>query len=99
MEEIQLKLDEQGRGAFCILEGGEEWGKMEISVTSKMLTVYHTEVVPEAEGRGFAKKLLEAMVSHARNHGLKVLALCPFVQAQFKRNPEAYTDIIQTRQP
>jgi predicted GNAT family acetyltransferase len=33
------------------------------------------------------------MVDHARKNGLKVIALCPFVHAQFKRHPEQYEDI------
>jgi predicted GNAT family acetyltransferase len=66
---------------------------MAISISGKNLTVYHTEVLEKAEGKGLGKKLLSAMVDHARKNGLKVIALCPFVHAQFKRYPEEYVDI------
>jgi len=33
------------------------------------------------------------MVDYARSYNLKVIALCPFVSAQFKKHPEQYADI------
>ena len=93
MEEVKLSLDEKGYGKFYILDGDEHIGEMALSVSGNDLTVYHTEVSPKAEGKGIAKKLLVAMVDHARKHGLKVIPLCPFVHAQFKRHPGEYADV------
>lgn len=93
MEQVTLKLNDKGHGAFIIEEGGEQLGEMVVSVSERNLTVYHTEVVPKAEGRGLARQLLGAMVAHARQHGLKVIALCPYVHAQFSRHPEEYADV------
>jgi predicted GNAT family acetyltransferase len=97
MDNIKLDLDENGRGAFTIAEGGEQIGEMVISIDGANLTVYHTEVDARAEGKGYAKKLLEAMVDHARKNNLKVTALCPYVHAQFKRHPAEYVDIINAQ--
>jgi predicted GNAT family acetyltransferase len=93
MEEIQLKLNDKGRGSFFISAGDEQIAFMEIGISENTLTAYHTEVSPAAEGKGLAKKLLSRMVAYAREHGLKVNPLCPFVNAQFKRHPEEYADI------
>jgi uncharacterized protein len=93
MDEVKLNLNEKGHGAFYIMDGEEQLGEMVISVSGSNLTVYHTEVSAKAEGRGLAKKLLTAMVDHARSKGLKVIPLCPYVHAQFKRHPEEYSDI------
>lgn len=93
MEDVTLKLNEQGQGTFVIMEGDEQMGEMVIDINGNNLTVYHTEVLPKAEGRGYAKKLLEAMVNYARSHQLKVVPLCPYVYAQFKRHPELYDDV------
>lgn len=93
MEEVNLKLNDNNEGAFYIMDGSDLLGEMVISISGNTLTVFHTEVSPKAEGRGFAKRMLEAMVSHARENNLKVLPLCPFVQAQFKRHPDEYADI------
>jgi uncharacterized protein len=92
--EIQLKLNDAGRGAFVIEEeGGLRVAEMEISISGNNLTVYHTEVAEKLRGQGIAPKLLSAMVEYARTHNLKVIPLCPYVHAQFKRHPEQYDDI------
>ncbi|HEU4902844.1 MAG TPA: N-acetyltransferase [Flavisolibacter sp.] len=33
------------------------------------------------------------MVDYARKNGLKVIPLCPYVHAQFKRHPADYADV------
>jgi predicted GNAT family acetyltransferase len=45
------------------------------------------------KGQGVAGQLLSAMVAYARANTLKVIALCPYVTAQFKRHPEEYGDV------
>jgi predicted GNAT family acetyltransferase len=93
MEDVKLELNEKGHGHFYILDGEEQVSEMVISIGGDMLTVYHTEVLPKAEGKGLAKQLLAAMVDHARKNGLKVIPLCPYVHAQFKRHPDDYADV------
>jgi len=90
---VNLELNEKGRGKFFIAENGEQLGEMEVAITGKNLIAYHTEVQPKAEGKGYAKQLLGAMVDHARAHHLKVIALCPYVNAQFRRHEAEYDDI------
>lgn len=91
--EIKPELEQNGRLAFNLYMDGHPTGKMETGLAGNILTVFHTEVLPEAEGKGFAKQLLEAMVSYARYNKLKVKPLCPYVQMQFKRRPEEYLDL------
>jgi|SRR6185312_16342757 len=93
MEEVQLSLNEKNHGRFYINENDEQIAEMQIGISGNDLTVYHTEVSPDHEGRGLAKKLLMAMVDYARKNQLKVIALCPYVFAQFKRHPQEYDDI------
>ena len=93
MNNIRLKLNEAGRGAFYLEENGERVAEMEISVSKSVLTVYHTEVAEKLKGRGVAGDLLNTMVSYAREKGLKVMPLCPYVHARFRKNPEAYADL------
>ena len=93
MNPIGLKLNEQHRGAFVIEEGEERLAEMAIAISGGNMIVYHTEVSDKLRGQGVAGKLLEHMVDYARKNKLKVVALCPYVNAQFKRHPEQYGDI------
>lgn len=93
MTDIKLELNEKGQGSFNLYEEGKKTGEMVISVSGNELTVYHTQVVPEAEGKGYAKQLLDTMVNYVRVHKLTVIPLCPYVLAQFNRHPDAYADI------
>lgn len=80
-------------GAFTLYEQEKKIGEMVVSIFGDYLTVYHTQVIPEAEGKGYAKQLLDAMVAYVRKNKLRVIPLCPYVLAQFKQNPDAYADI------
>jgi len=93
MNEIQVKLDAHGKGAFVIEEEGERLAEMVVAVSGSNLTVFHTEVAARLQGKGIAGQLLAKMVEYARQHRLKVIALCPYVNAQFKRRPEQYADV------
>ena len=93
MTEIKLVLDEKRHGFFNLYENDTKIGEMVISVTDTVLTVYHTEIDPSAEGKGYAKVLLDHLVNYSREHNLMVRPLCPYVHAQFKKHPELYTDI------
>jgi len=93
MDDVRLNLDANGRGEFYIADDDTEKAKMMIDITGDDLTVFHTKVLPEYEGKGLAKKLMDAMVNYARKNHLMVTAFCPYVYARFSRNPEAYDDI------
>jgi predicted GNAT family acetyltransferase len=91
--QVQLKLDDTGKGAFFIEEGGKRVAEMVISISGNNLTVYHTEVSEALKGKGVSTMLLETMVKYVRDNNLKVIPLCPYVNVQFKRHHEKYDDI------
>ena len=93
MEEVVIRLNAKEHGAFYLMVDGEQVGEMVIGISGDTLTAYHTEIHYTAEGKGYAKKLLDGMVAYAREHKLKVRPLCAYVAAQFKRHPEEYADI------
>lgn len=93
MNNIKLKLDETNKGAFVIDENGERLAEMVLGINKDNLIVYHTEVSEKLKGQGIGMKLLDHMVTYARENKLKVVALCPFVNAQFKRHPDKYADV------
>ena len=59
-----------------------------------VMSVDHTLVEKRGEGKGLAKELLNAMVAYAREHHYKVRPLCPYVDAQFRKNAEQYKDLV-----
>ncbi len=93
MTDIKLELDHKKHGAFNLYEEGKKIGEMVVSIGDNNLTVYHTEIDSSGEGKGYAKLLLNDMVAYSRENNLKVIALCPYVHAQFKRHPDVYADI------
>lgn len=93
MNDIELKVDKQGRGAFEIMDGSERVAEMNVGINEDNLTVFHTEVSPKLQGKGVAGQLLDEMVRYAREHNKKVIPLCAYVRAQFTRHKEKYADI------
>ncbi len=53
----------------------------------------HTEVAPEAEGKGVASTLIRAALDDVRRQAERVVPLCPFVVAYLKRHPD-YVDLV-----
>ncbi|WP_020604621.1 GNAT family N-acetyltransferase [Spirosoma spitsbergense] len=90
---VKSMLRQHGQGAFKLYEDTTELGEMIVSVNGDRLTAYHTQVAPEAQGKGYAKQLLNAMVDYARTQHLRVQPLCPFVLTQFQNHPERYADL------
>lgn len=93
MEQVKVEFIRHRRGEIQLFSESRKAGKMDIAIIESRLVVYHTEVEEKFEGRGFAKLLLEKLVSYARENALMIVPLCPFVYAQFKRNPQDYSDI------
>ncbi|MCB0509781.1 MAG: N-acetyltransferase, partial [Bacteroidetes bacterium] len=48
----------------------------------------HTEVDPAFGGRGLGQELLMALVNMAREKKIKIIPLCPFANAQFKKQSD-----------
>jgi uncharacterized protein len=53
----------------------------------------HTEVDPDVRLRGLGSTLVAAALDDARARGLRVVPLCPFVDAYVRRHPE-YGDLV-----
>ncbi len=93
MNAIEMKIGDNGRGAFVIEDEGDRLAEMEFGIKGKDLIVYHTEVSEKLKGQSIGTKLIAEMVTYARQENLKVVPLCSFVNAQFKRREAEYSDI------
>ena len=56
----------------------------------------HTEVDEACEGRGFGSMLAAAALEDARNQGLEIAPLCPFIAHYIKRHPE-FEELVTSR--
>ena len=90
---VKLQINESGKGAFHLDDNNRRLGEMQVGIADKILTVYHTEVAPEMEGKGGAKKLVDPMVEYSRTNKIKVIPLCPYVLSIFKKHPDKYVDL------
>jgi predicted GNAT family acetyltransferase len=54
----------------------------------------HTGVPAELEGRGIGSALARAGLEYAKEQGLAVVPLCPFVRGYIERKPE-YQPLVQ----
>ena len=79
----RFELDADGHVAFSNYkrEGG-------------VLTILHTEVPPELNGRGIGSALVRGVLDIARAQGLTVKPVCPFAAAYIARHPE-YADLLR----
>jgi uncharacterized protein len=93
MINITWEPNEQGNGEFKAREGDEMIGLMRARISGKTMTVLHTEVDHAHEGKGMAHQLMEKMLAYARENELRVIPLCPFVLAEFRKNPALYQDV------
>lgn len=57
------------------------------------LVIEHTEVSEALRGQQTGYKLVDAVADFARENALKIVPLCPFANAVFKKNPE-YGDLL-----
>jgi predicted GNAT family acetyltransferase len=95
---IKWESQEHGQGLFKAYEDEEVIGSMLVHISGNTLTAIHTEVDPAQEGKGIAHQLLDSMVAYARENKFHVIPLCPYVLAQFRRNPERYADLWRPRE-
>ena len=68
-------------------------GVCEYELTDDTIVFLHTVVAEEYEGRGVGTALARSVLDDARDRGLHVRALCPFIRGWLERHPE-YSDLI-----
>lgn len=87
MDAIQHREDGH-RGSFFIEQDGKRLAELTYSRANAALVIIdHTEVSKELAGQGMGRKLLDAAVQWARQTHTKVVATCPFANAQFAKDP------------
>lgn len=78
--------DETHRRFEVPADGGR--GELLYRLEPGIIVFLHTEVPEPARGAGLASALARAGLEYAREHGLAVVARCPFVASYIRRHPE-----------
>ena len=95
MSDIQIiKEDGETRGRYVVTIDGHE---AELTYSrlgdSGNVAADHAGVPEELGGRGVGSALVRHLVEDARTQGFRVVPLCSFVKAQFRRNP-GWSDVL-----
>jgi len=81
-------VDDRAEERFEVLLDGAVAGFVQYKRRRGSLSLIHTEVQPEFEGRGLAAALARAALQSARDERLEVLPYCPYVRAYLQRHPD-----------
>lgn len=85
---IQHEFDGQ-KGSFFIQEGAKRFAEMVyVMAGPQKMIIEHTEVDESLKGQGIGAKLLEELVDFVRKEKIKVIPLCPFAKATFKKRTD-----------
>ena len=86
--EIKI-IEDHTKGCAVAKENEEVAGKMSYSIASAhFIIIDHTEVDSSFKGKGVGKQLLYKIVEMARERNIKILPLCPFAKAMFKKQAD-----------
>jgi predicted GNAT family acetyltransferase len=89
---ILEQTESKGRYAYRV---GDDEAEMTFSKAGASLIIIDHTAVPDAfRGQGVGQALVLRGVEDARAAGKKILPLCPFAAAQFRRHPD-WADVLQ----
>lgn len=89
----EIKIEKQsadGIGRYVARIDGVE-GEAELTFTVRgpaLVSADHTGAPDSMRGTGAALALVNALVADARSSGFKIVPLCPYVLAQYKKHPD-----------
>ena len=83
------RTDETTHGAYrAAIPGAPRAAELTWLARGRVRIATHTFVPAESRGKGIARRLVEAMVSDARDQGFTIVPQCSYVKALFRREPQ-----------
>jgi predicted GNAT family acetyltransferase len=86
-------VDNAAESRFEVTVGGRLAGISEYAMGQGVITFTHTEVDDAFEGLGIGSRLAKEALDSARERGLGVRPLCPFIAGYINAHPE-YADLV-----
>lgn len=87
-EYINLELVNDRTANRFEMKVGNYTAFIEYKQSPGKITLIHTEVPPKLEGKGAATAAIEKTLDYIEKNNLKLIPLCPLVEAYLKRHPE-----------
>jgi len=79
---------------YELLVDGRLAGFAQYRLSEDRITMFHTEVEPEYEGRGLGQELARAALNDVRRRGVGLVPVCPFIAAYVRRHPDDYLGLV-----
>ena len=86
---VRKELSPKGGRYVATLEGVA--GEAELAFTQRgaaLISADHTFAPDSMRGTGAALALVQHMIADAREQGFKIVPVCPYVKAQYKKHPD-----------
>lgn len=84
------------KGRYVYRADGAEAEMTFSKAGARLIIIDHTEVPDAMRGAGVGTALVLRAVEDARGNGRRILPLCPFAAAQFRRRPD-WADVLDGR--
>ncbi len=79
--EVTVEFDPDNFRSVAYLNAGrQQIGECDFRRTEDGWVIFHTEVMPEHEGKGIAKRLVYKLVEAAEREGAKVIPTCSYAK-------------------
>jgi predicted GNAT family acetyltransferase len=93
----EIELENSGSKGRYVLRSpdGDEAEMTFTTIGQHQIIIDHTEVPDAFRGQGAGLRLVTRAVEDARAAGKKIIPLCPFANAQFRRHKE-WADVLKS---
>jgi predicted GNAT family acetyltransferase len=95
-DESDLSIEREDHptgGAYRLVADGHTAEMTFSRAGERMIIIDHTSVPEALRGRGIGDRLVRRAVEEAREQGKKIVPLCPFAAAQFRKHQD-YADVL-----
>ncbi|MHA6645438.1 GNAT family N-acetyltransferase [Mesorhizobium sp. A623] len=100
MAEIRItREDRDARAGRYVARIDSIEGEAEITFTKRgpeLISADHTSAPETMRGTGAAAALVSFMVEDARKNGFRIVPVCPYVRAQYRKHPD-WQDVMTLR--
>lgn len=91
---MTITHDTNARKFWAKGDNCEDMGVIEYTVSENGdIYATHTNVPRQYKGQGIARQLLDALVAFAESKGAKIVPICSYVIATFKKHPDQYNSV------